>query len=876
MSSKRIGILTGGGDVPGLNQAIKGVVYRASELDHQVVGLRRGWEGLTHLNLDDEASKARYVKPLDRDNTRTVDRTGGTFLHSSRTNPSKMKKVPDFLNAADYPTLENTKRGVTSTVFDVTEHVKRNLSALKLDYLIAIGGDDTLSYAARLDKEGFPVVCIPKTMDNDVRNTEYCIGFSTAITRATDALDRQRSTVGSHERVGIFRVFGRDAGYTSLFTAYVQNIRCCIPEFDVNLDRLIELLMEDKKENPSNYSLVVLSEGAKWEGYKVKEYGEPDAYGHRKKMSVAEDLSTEVMARTKEETVVSDLTYELRSGAPDFTDSMVGATFGNMAMDTIVAGKSGLMTAIAGGCYTMAEIPDPALGPRSVELDTDVRYEALSPELFEQGRHSDLPDPRLRALGADSQLDDENPRFPETPRRSNPLDNRDSPRPKRAREYLYVPHPKLPHSRLGVPDRRCARPCVGRHFGGIQHAQVLLDQLPLHFEANQGQLDPRVQFRAQSFEHTVFLAGNEAVLRVATGALSISLKGGAPAPGVEGLDELRSSSSYFTGSDPAQWRQHVRHYGKVRYEGVYPGIDLIYYGKGRRLEHDFVVAPAADPSAIAIEFGGAESMEIGSSGELLFDVGGTGLQFSAPYAYVEATNGERRQVAARYVKTGEREVAFEVGRYDRSQTLVIDPVLSYSTFFGGSVVESARAVAIDAAGYVYVTGIRSSPDYPTNGVGLQTGGGGQDDVFLIKLDPFAGGLLYSSFFGGSFDEGPSAMELDDQGNIYIVGSTFSANFPATENAAQRTRQEPKTDRGLHYIRRRRLSGPLQSRSRRAAAEVRHLYLGRHQGRRIRTRDRQQRPRLRGGVLRLLQRLSGQSEYFPGHDARYGRRIHHGA
>jgi len=379
MSSKRIGILTGGGDVPGLNQAIKGVVYRASELGHQVVGLRRGWEGLTHLNMDDEESKARYVKPLDRENTRTVDRTGGTFLHSSRTNPSKMKKVPDFLNAADYPTAEFTKRGVTSTVYDITEYVKKNLSALNLDYLIAIGGDDTLSYAARLDKEGFPVVCIPKTMDNDVRNTEYCIGFSTAITRATSAIGRQRSTVGSHERVGIFRVFGRDAGYTSLYTAYVQNIRCCIPEYNVNLERLIELLIQDKKENPSNYSLVVLSEGAEWEGYQVKEYGEPDAYGHRKKMSVAEDLSTEVMARTGEETVVSDLTYELRSGSPDFVDSMVAATFGNMALDAILEGKSGLMAAISSGCYAMAEIPDPALGPRSVDLKTMYDTERYRP-----------------------------------------------------------------------------------------------------------------------------------------------------------------------------------------------------------------------------------------------------------------------------------------------------------------------------------------------------------------------------------------------------------------------------------------------------------------------------------------------------------------
>ena len=216
-------------------------------------------------------------------------------------------------------------------------------------------------------------------MDNDVRNTEYCIGFSTAITRSTAAIGRQRSTVGSHERVGIFRVFGRDAGYTSLYTAYVQNIRCCIPEYKVNLERLIELLIQDKKENPSNYSIVVLSEGAEWEGHKMTEYGEPDAYGHRKKMSVAEDLSNEVKARAGEETVVSDLTYELRSGAPDFIDSMVATTFGNMALDTILEGRSGLMTAIATGCYQMVEIPDPKLGPRSIDIKSQYDTERYRP-----------------------------------------------------------------------------------------------------------------------------------------------------------------------------------------------------------------------------------------------------------------------------------------------------------------------------------------------------------------------------------------------------------------------------------------------------------------------------------------------------------------
>ena len=164
-----------------------------------------------------------------------------------------------------------TKKGVTSVVYDMTSRVLKNVETLGLDYLIAIGGDDTLSYAARLDTEGFKVIAIPKTMDNDVRNTEYCIGFSTAITRATEAIERQRTTVGSHERIGVFRIFGRDAGYTALYTAYVTSMRCCIPEYKFNLQHLIELLITDKQYNPSNYALIILSEGAEWEGYQVKE-----------------------------------------------------------------------------------------------------------------------------------------------------------------------------------------------------------------------------------------------------------------------------------------------------------------------------------------------------------------------------------------------------------------------------------------------------------------------------------------------------------------------------------------------------------------------------------------------------------------------------
>jgi 6-phosphofructokinase 1 len=379
MAKKRIGILTGGGDVPGLNSVIKGVTYRGSELGFDVIGIRRGWEGLTHVNFEDPASKARYILPLSRENTRTIDRTGGTFLHSSRTNPSKMKSVPEFLKTVDFPKTERVKDGETFLTSDMSSRVLENLQTLQLDYLVAIGGDDTLSYAARLDKLGFKVVAIPKTMDNDVRNTEYCIGFSTAVSRANDAIQRQRTTVGSHERIGVFRIFGRDAGYTALYTSYVTAVRCAIPEHKFDHLKLIDLLQGDKRNNPSNYALVVLSEGAEWQGYTVRHYGEADAYGHRKKANVGEDLSDEIKRITKEETIVSDLTYDLRSGAPDFVDKMVATTFGNMAFDAICAGQSGVMAAIQNGCYTMAEIPDPKLGPRKVEVDTMYNIERFRP-----------------------------------------------------------------------------------------------------------------------------------------------------------------------------------------------------------------------------------------------------------------------------------------------------------------------------------------------------------------------------------------------------------------------------------------------------------------------------------------------------------------
>jgi 6-phosphofructokinase 1 len=290
-----------------------------------------------------------------------------------------MKNLPPHLKGKSLPSALTTKGGVAATTYDVSQQVLANLEGLGINCLLAIGGDDTLSYAARLHQLGAKVIAIPKTMDNDVRNTEYCIGFSTAITRAMGAIQRQRTTVASHERIGIFRVFGRDAGFTALYTAHVANIRCVIPEYKVKLDKLIELLVSDKRKNPSSYALVVLSEGAEWEGYQVQEYGEADAYGHRKKASVAESLADEIKRRAGEETVVSDLTYDLRSGDPDFMDKLIASTFGTMALDAVLAGESGRMSGIVNGRYDLVPIPDPKLGPRKVDVAAMYNVERYRP-----------------------------------------------------------------------------------------------------------------------------------------------------------------------------------------------------------------------------------------------------------------------------------------------------------------------------------------------------------------------------------------------------------------------------------------------------------------------------------------------------------------
>jgi 6-phosphofructokinase len=404
VAARRIGILTGGGDVPGLNSVIKSVVYNATEIGCEVIGIRRGWEGLTHMKRPDAllSSGGRYdsdyIRPLDRVNTRTIDRTGGTMLHTSRTNPSKVRtnRLPAHLPAERFAGMETA-----DGLYDLTPLVLDNIDYLGLDYLITIGGDDTLSYAAVLDRAGVPVIAIPKTMDNDVQGTEYCIGFSTAITRAKEAINRQRTTLGSHERIGVFRIFGRDAGFSALYTAYVTSARCVIPEAPFDLDRLLDVLVEDKRANVSRYAFVVASEGAMWNGGVLGEFGEPDAFGHRRKVDVGFALAEEIKKRTGEDAVNSELTYDLRAGEPDSLDQMVAITFANIAADLIrEGGIHGRMLAIVDGKYAHVPIPKPG-NPRRVDVETMYDLARFRPQY-----HSRLGRPLLLGMPVAAQVGD--------------------------------------------------------------------------------------------------------------------------------------------------------------------------------------------------------------------------------------------------------------------------------------------------------------------------------------------------------------------------------------------------------------------------------------------------------------------------------------
>lgn len=372
---QRIGILTGGGDVPGLNSVIKSVTYRATDLGAEVIGIRRGWEGLTHvqpgIELDPE-----YLRRLDRTNTRAIDRTGGTILHTSRTNPAKMpgKALPPWLAADRAATMQ-----IGEDRFDLTPLVMEHLYELGIDILVAIGGDDTLSFARILAGKGVPLVAIPKTMDNDAPGTEYCIGFSSAITRAKELIDRQRTTLGSHERIGVFRIFGRDAGFSALFAAYVTSARCVIPEARYDIEQLAAVIAEDHRSSLSRYAIVVTAEGAIWEGADIPDFGPADAFGHRHKANIGETLASELTARTGIESLAIELTYDLRSGQPDALDQIVASTFANVAMDLVADGIFGQMVAIRDGKYAHVDLGSTGVAARRVDVEAMYNIERFRP-----------------------------------------------------------------------------------------------------------------------------------------------------------------------------------------------------------------------------------------------------------------------------------------------------------------------------------------------------------------------------------------------------------------------------------------------------------------------------------------------------------------
>ena len=358
----RIGILTGGGDVPGLNAAIKAVVNRMASHGHTVVGIRRGWGGLLSCQPDDPHSVGRYTLDLDPGVVRSVERSGGTFLHTSRTNPAKVKAAdaPDFLKAGI--------KGAGAQ--DFTGHVLTVLERLGIEALIPIGGDDTLSYGLRLHDEGVPVVAIPKTMDNDVSGTDYCIGFSTAVSRSVGFITNLRTSTGSHERLAVIELFGRNSGETALISGYLAGVdRVCISEVPFDADRLARLLIEDRRGNPSNYAMVVLSEGAQMIGGAIVERGQEDAFGHKKLGGIGLQAGEMLKERTGVGIIQQTVGYLMRSGPPDALDLMVAGNYGTLAADLMVAKSYGQMVALRKGVYTHVPITETRAGARKVDVD---------------------------------------------------------------------------------------------------------------------------------------------------------------------------------------------------------------------------------------------------------------------------------------------------------------------------------------------------------------------------------------------------------------------------------------------------------------------------------------------------------------------------
>lgn len=373
----RIGLLTGGGDVPGLNPCIRALVYRAQDEGNEVIGIRRGWEGLVNLNPDDPSSKSEHSLILDKGNTRTIDRTGGTILHTSRINPGAVrpKAVPHFLRG-------NTFDDNAVEKIDLTAHILRVLQHLNIDALIPIGGDDTLSYGARLSRENFPIIAIPKTMDNDVFGTDYCVGFSTAVTRSVGFIHQLRTSSGSHERLAIIELFGRNSGETCLISSYLSAVdRSIISEVPFNPEKLTYLLVEDRMRNPSRYAMVAISEGAHFAHGSVVESGEEDDYGHKKLGGIGLLTAEAIRQISGMNTIYQQVAYLMRSGAPDSLDLMVAANYANLTMDLMLQQRFGRMVALRQGCYTHVPINTITEGKKRVNVEQMYDPEQYRPRI---------------------------------------------------------------------------------------------------------------------------------------------------------------------------------------------------------------------------------------------------------------------------------------------------------------------------------------------------------------------------------------------------------------------------------------------------------------------------------------------------------------
>lgn len=359
----RIATLTGGGDVPGLNPCLKALVQQADARGWNVLGFRNGWAGPLKYDLDRPMTEqANRVVALDRLSVRTIDREGGTFLHTSRTNPSKVKpaQLPTHLKA-----LASGDKPV-----DCTAHVLRVIEKLQIDALVPIGGDDTLSYGARLAKEGVPVISIPKTMDNDVHGTDYCLGFSTAVSRSVEMIDALRTPTGSHERIAVIELFGRNSGETALIAGAIAGVdRTLISEVPFDIERLAKLILQDRAANPANYAMVAVSEGAAMAGRGVIESGEADAFGHRKLGGIGQITGEALKKLTGVDIVSQNLGYLMRAGAPDALDRMVAANYAGLAIEELAAGRFGQMVALRNGVYQTVSATMCIEGKRHVDVD---------------------------------------------------------------------------------------------------------------------------------------------------------------------------------------------------------------------------------------------------------------------------------------------------------------------------------------------------------------------------------------------------------------------------------------------------------------------------------------------------------------------------